>query len=109
MRQNANKEDHPVPVAPPAQPTLTIKELPSYIEHYANHVQIRVTVWDFYLGFGRMHQNANEIAVEVAAGILLSPQQAKAVFNLLAQNLQSYEKAFGEIVLEPVPTSSQPN
>ena len=30
-----------------------------------------------------------------------SPQQAKALLNVLATNVQQYESAFGEIRLEP--------
>jgi len=34
-------------------------------------------------------------------GIYLSPQQAKALCNVLLQNIQQYEATFGEIRLEP--------
>ena len=34
-------------------------------------------------------------------GIFLSPQQAKALANVLNQNVSQYEAAFGEIRLEP--------
>ena len=34
-------------------------------------------------------------------GIFLSPQQAKALANVLNQNVQQYESAFGEIKLDP--------
>ncbi|MBV8903357.1 MAG: DUF3467 domain-containing protein, partial [Acidobacteriia bacterium] len=34
-------------------------------------------------------------------GIYVSPQQAKALLNVLQQNVNQYETAFGEIRLEP--------
>jgi flagellar protein FlaG len=34
-------------------------------------------------------------------GIFLSPQQAKALWNVLGQNLAQYEQAFGALNLEP--------
>ena len=34
-------------------------------------------------------------------GVYLSPQQAKALLNVLQQNVSQYESAFGEIKLEP--------
>jgi flagellar protein FlaG len=33
--------------------------------------------------------------------IFLSPQQAKALWNVLGQNLAQYEQAFGALNLEP--------
>jgi hypothetical protein len=36
----------------------------------------------------------------------LSPQQAKALANVLNQNVSQYEATFGEIRLEPKPPSS---
>jgi flagellar protein FlaG len=33
--------------------------------------------------------------------VYLSPQQAKALLNILQQNVNQYESAFGEIKLEP--------
>jgi len=33
--------------------------------------------------------------------IFLSPQQAKALWNVLGQNLAQYEQAFGSLNLEP--------
>jgi hypothetical protein len=36
----------------------------------------------------------------------LSPQQAKALSNVLHQNITQYEATFGEIRLEPQPQQS---
>lgn len=86
----------------PQQPEIRITPTTDYREGYANSVQIRVSVWDFLLLFGTMSQSAQHL-VEIRnfQGIYLSPQQAKALRNVLGQNVEQYEKAFGEIKLDP--------
>ena len=86
----------------PAQPKINLKTSDDFRESYSNSVQIRVSVWDFLLTFGRLQQQTPEM-VEVTnfQNIYLSPQQAKALVMILQQNLESYEKAFGEIKLDP--------
>src|SRR5216684_3464821 len=72
-----------------------------YREGYANSVQIRVSVWDFLLIFGRLQQQTPaEVEIHHFQGIYLSPQQAKALHKILEQNIVQYEKAFGEIKLD---------
>ena len=74
----------------------------TYREGYANSVQIRVNLWDFLLLFGTVMQNAaDSVTIQNFQGIFLSPQQAKAMLNVLQQNVTQYETAFGEIKLEP--------
>ena len=85
----------------PGQPNLSLHSAPDYRDNYANSVQVRVSVWDFFLVFGTMSQSV-ETQVEIAnfQGIYLSPQQAKALAGVLQQNVSQYEAAFGEIQLE---------
>jgi Protein of unknown function (DUF3467) len=86
----------------PAQPNVNIVNTPEYREHYANSVQVRVNVWDFFLIFGTLQQqNESQVEVRNFAGIYLSPQQAKALMAILQQNVAGYESAFGEIKLDP--------
>lgn len=84
----------------PVQPT--VKQSPDYRERYANSVQLRASLYDFFLQFGIVSQVAPDtVMIENFQGILLSPQQAKALANVLQQNIQQYEATFGEIRLEP--------
>ena len=86
------------------QPKLNLTKSPDYRENYANSVQVRVSVWDFFLAFGLAHQeSADQVTIESTQGIYLSPQQAKALWNILGQNLAQYEQTFGSIALEPQP------
>ena len=88
--------------SPSQQPQLHIVRTGDYREGYANSVQIRVSVWDFLLMFGTMMQSTPEV-VQIAnfQGVYLSPQQAKALVNVLGQNVAHYESTFGEIKLDP--------
>ncbi|MEZ5401674.1 MAG: DUF3467 domain-containing protein [Bryobacteraceae bacterium] len=89
----------------PQQPTkVTLANTADYREHYANSVQCRVNLWDFFLMFGTIQQTAADaVNIHNFQGVYLSPQQAKALANLLNQNITQYEAAFGEIRLEPLP------
>ena len=86
---------------PPA-PKIQLVNSPEYRENYANSVQVRVNLWDFLLLFGRINQTApDNVVIHNFEAIYLSPQQAKALLNVLQQNVTQYETAFGEIKLEP--------
>jgi hypothetical protein len=83
-------------------PKIQLSTTADYRESYANSVQVRVSLWDFFLMFGIINQNApDSVQIQNFQGVFLSPQQAKALSNVLAQNVQQYESAFGEIKLEP--------
>jgi hypothetical protein len=91
----------------PTPPKIQLVNLPDYRENYANSVQVRVNLWDFFLLFGRITQNSPEsVSIQNFQGIYLSPQQAKALLNVLQQNVTQYESAFGEIRLEPQGSAS---
>lgn len=93
----------------PPQPNLKLTNAPDYRENYANSVQMRVNVWDFFLAFGTLQQQSeSQVEIRNFQGIYLSPQQAKALLGLLQQNISGYENAFGEIKLDPRLTPSGP-
>jgi flagellar protein FlaG len=86
----------------PQQPQLNLSQTPDYRESYANSVQVRVSVWDFQLVFGlASSESPDQVTIRNHQAIFLSPQQAKALWNVLGQNLAQYEKAFGALHLEP--------
>jgi len=88
------------PPQPP--PKIQLSQSSDYREGYANSVQIRVNLWDFFLMFGTVNQTAPDmVSIQNFQGVYLSPQQAKALLNVLQQNLTQYEATFGEIRLEP--------
>jgi flagellar protein FlaG len=84
------------------QPQLNLAQSADYRESYANSVQVRVSVWDFQLVFGLASSaSPDQVTIRNHQAIFLSPQQAKALWNVLGQNLSQYEQAFGELHLEP--------
>lgn len=86
----------------PIQPNIKLVNTDDYRENYANSVQVRVNVWDFFLVFGTLQQQTEtQVEVKNFQGIYLSPQQAKALMSILQQNIAGYEGAFGEIKLDP--------
>jgi flagellar protein FlaG len=87
---------------PPQQPQMAVVQTDDYRETYANSVQVKVSVWDFQLVFGLASSDApDQVTIRNKQGIFLSPQQAKALWNVLGQNLAQYEQAFGALNLEP--------
>ena len=94
------------PQQPPTKIQLT--NTPDYRENYANSVQVRVSLWDFFLLFGTINQTAPDaVAILNHHGMFLSPQQAKALANVLSQNITQYEPTFGEIKLEAQPQAGK--
>jgi len=86
----------------PQQPQMNVVQTPDYRESYANSVQVRVSVWDFSLVFGLAASDSpDQVTIRNHQAIFLSPQQAKALWNVLGQNLSQYEQAFGTLNLEP--------
>ena len=84
------------------QPQITVAQAPDYREIYANSVQVRVSVWDFQLVFGlALSESPEQVTIRNQGAVYLSPQQAKALWNVLGQNLAQYEQAFGTLNLEP--------
>ena len=81
--------------------TVKITNSSEYRNSYANSVQVRMSVWDFFLVFGTMHRDSQEqVQIENFQGIYLSPQQAKALKSVLDHNLAQYEQTFGQLALE---------
>ncbi len=86
----------------PQPPKIQLVNATDYREGYANSVQIRVNLWDFFLVFGIVNQTSpDHVSIENFQGVYVSPQQAKALLNVLQQNVSQYENTFGEIKLEP--------
>ena len=84
------------------QPQINLSQAADYRESYANSVQVRVSVWDFQLVFGlATSEGPEKVTISNHQAVYLSPQQAKALWNLLGQNLAHDEQAFGTLNLEP--------
>jgi hypothetical protein len=88
-------------ITQPDNTQITIEKAADYRDSYANSVQVRLSIWDFFLVFGTLEQQApDHVRIDNFQGIYLSPQQAKALANVLQHNVSQYEQTFGPISLE---------
>lgn len=88
-------------ITQPDNTKITLDKTADYRDSYANSVQVRLSVWDFFLIFGTVEQTAADaVSVQNFQGVYLSPQQAKALHSILSQNLAQYEQTFGPISLD---------
>jgi hypothetical protein len=88
-------------ITQPDNTTITLNKTEDYRDSYANSVQVRLSVWDFHLVFGTLEQQSRDaVSINNFQGVYLSPQQSKALLNVLAHNLAQYEQNFGVISLE---------
>ena len=80
------------------QPQLNLAQTADYRESYANSVQVRVSVWDFQLVFGlASSESPEQVTIRNHQAIFLSPQQAKALWNVLGQNIAQYDFPQGPV------------
>lgn len=63
---------------------------------YSNKLEIEVGLYDFRFGFTQINGNLEN---NERINIIMSPQHAKAITNLLNDVIKKYEKDFGEINL----------
>jgi hypothetical protein len=88
-------------ITQPDNTRISLEKSTDYRDSYANSVQVRLSIWDFFLVFGTVDQHAaDQVRVDNFQGIYLSPQQAKALSNDLQHNVAQYEQTFGHISLE---------
>ena len=76
---------------------------PNYFSVYANDVQVQSTPWDMRLILGLIMKLPTEatdtVTVSQIGEIRLSQPLAKRLTMIMIQQLQNYEKTFGEIPL----------
>jgi hypothetical protein len=95
-------------ITQPDNTRITLEKTDGYRDSYANSVQVRLSVWDFFLVFGTLEQQApDQVKIDNFQGIYLSPQQAKALLNVLGHNVAQYEQTFGPISLDGNPPGTQ--
>ncbi|MGD0647507.1 MAG: DUF3467 domain-containing protein [Acidobacteriaceae bacterium] len=88
-------------ITQPDNTRITLEKSADYRDSYANSVQVRLSIWDFFLVFGTLEQETpDQVRVDNFQGIYLSPQQAKALANVLNHNVAQYEQSFGTISLD---------
>lgn len=71
---------------------------------YCNQIGIVTTSWDITLLFNEQVEsdNAEQILVDRKAKVVMSPQHAKALVAILADNVKKYEEQVGPIPWPPL-------
>ncbi len=92
----------------PAQPNVKLINAPDYREAYANSVQMRVNVWDFFMVFGTLQQQTEtQVEIRNFQGIYLSPQQAKALLGTAAAECRRLRERLRRDQTRPAPDSDR--
>jgi hypothetical protein len=92
-------EPKPVPVK------VTIDE-PTSQGHYVNFANILHNPTEFVMDFGRVVPGRPD--VKVLSRILTTPYHAKQLLRALQQNVEMYERSYGEIRSDFQPPSAEP-
>ncbi len=93
----------------PQPEQVRVRRRDDYREEYANSVQVNVSIWDFFLQFGVLKVGGNDVTFSSFQGVYMSPQQAKALQLVLAQNIAQYESTFGEIRIDNPKEENMPS
>lgn len=95
--------------APPEQKPLPSFRSDNFIKVYANSANIEVTPWDVKFVFGELNRIDNVVKIEESVAVTMSPQHAKALLGVLANNIRAYEEQVGEIKLPAGPDPKNAN
>ena len=89
----------------PPQPNIRLTILPDYRDGYANSIQVRVSVWDFLLIFGRLQPPAGDRVggSPKFSGDLFESSAGEGAPFYIATERRAVRNAFGEIKLDAVP------
>jgi hypothetical protein len=82
-----------------AQPLIPSFRSDKFTKVYANSANLEITPWDFKLVFGELIRDKGEHKIEEIVAVVMSPQHAKALLNVMQNNVREYEKQVGEIKL----------
>ena len=77
---------------------------------YVNSAQVRVTPYDFQLLLGQTTEPGpgNTIVVNNLVTVVMSPQHAKALADILSRHVQAFEILMGQIQVGPREGATMP-
>jgi uncharacterized protein DUF3467 len=68
---------------------------------YSNHAGVQVSTWDIRIMFAEITPVVGGNEIQQRANVVMTPAHAKALAYLLAQHIEIYEQANGEIPWPP--------
>ena len=94
---------------PPPQQELPAVPAEKFVRTYANAANMEVTPWDFKIVFGELKKTEGKLVIEQSVEVTMSPQHAKALAEILSNNIREYEKNVGEIKIPRPPNPPSEN
>ena len=83
--------------------TKSLEEIPSF---YVNNTNATVSAFDFKLVFGQIFESSDKsVSIDPQTVVFMSPQHAKAVADLLINQIKIYEEKTGQHLSEPPTTT----
>lgn len=74
----------------------------NYVNVYSNFAQIGLTPWDVRVTFSQVGEHeVDKTGVMDLATVIMTPLMAKVLAHVLRENVLSYEKQHGQIVVPP--------
>jgi CMP-2-keto-3-deoxyoctulosonic acid synthetase len=78
------------------------RQSPDHVGLYANSAQVTGSYFDIQVSFGEILEATEQALItEDRVTIKMSPQLAKRLLRILADNIRKYEEKFGEIPAMP--------
>lgn len=81
---------------------------PNFVSLYTNDTQVQLTPWDIRMTFGEISEaRAGEpgeqptVQIKTTGEVRMSPQHAKKLAEILARQIQVYERNVGTIPMPP--------
>jgi len=88
-----------MPDMPIQQIAQQVNKTSDFKSVYSNNVNLTITPFDFVFTFGENQGVQNNILiVDVHTKVTMSPQHAKVLSHVLAENVAKWEQTFGPIV-----------
>jgi hypothetical protein len=79
------------------QPLIRVKS-PEFKILYANNATVVATQWDIHFYFGQTRESEpGKMITDESIGVIMTPEHAVALLNILKQSLEKYEDMQGKI------------
>lgn len=95
-RASKKKRKRKTTIASQGKPEVTRSD--SFVRFYSNYTSITLSSHDMNVTFSEIISTGKEpIKIEERATIVMTPEQVRAVYNLLGRNILIYEKVAGKL------------
>lgn len=94
--KDAKKQEEKISSAATRQ--VEVKRADPYVSTYVNSAQVQMNFFDFRINFGEIVEISEEkLSIVNKVTIIMTPEHAKLLSNILALNVKRYEEEMGTI------------